>query len=91
MKFYDMDGKELNVGDCVKPIEGRELLIISKGNIDEYPDEVLIGQQIEDIAAFSILTAENLTTRFKKSKSGSSSASNEAEEILNIIMGDEEA
>lgn len=90
MIFYDMDGNELNVGDCVKPVEGRELLIISKGDIAEYPEEVLIGQQVQDIATISILTAENLALQFRKTKGGSSSNS-DAEEILNIIIGGEEA
>ena len=64
MKFYDMNNIEVNVGDYVEPIEGRKLLVISRGDIAEYPEEVLIGQQVDDLAAFSILTAENLAFQF---------------------------
>lgn len=91
MTFYDMDGKELNVGDYVQPVEGRLLYIISRGEIAEYPEEVMFGQQVEDLAAFSILTAENLALQFRKtndSNTGNNTNTNdEAEEIQNILTG----
>lgn len=86
MNFYDMNGVEINVGDYVEPIEGRKLLIISRGKTDEYAEDVMIGQQVEDLFAFSLLTAENLAYQFVK-VGESDSASREAEEILDIIMG----
>lgn len=86
MKFFDMDGIEVGMGDYVQPIEGRKLLVISKGDIAEYPEEVLIGQQVDDIAAFSILTTENLALQFKKV--GESESSSESDEIINILMGE---
>lgn len=88
MKFYDMDGAEIKIGDYVKPVEGREVKIISCGQIPDYTEDVLIGQQTENLFAFSILTAENLAAQFKKS---GSSSGGDAEEILNIIMGGDEA
>ena len=84
MKFYDMNNIEVNVGDYVEPIEGRKLLVISRGDIAEYPEEVLIGQQVDDLAAFSILTAENLALQFRKV---GESESNINDEILNILTG----
>lgn len=86
MKFYDMDGIEVDMGDYVQPIEGRKLLVISRGDIAEYPEEVLIGQQVDDLAAFSILTAENLALQFRKV--GESESSSESDEIINILMGE---
>lgn len=86
MKFFDMDGIEVGMGDYVQPIEGRKLLVISKGDIAEYPEEVLIGQQVDDLAAFSILTAENLALQFRKV--GESESSSESDEIINILMGE---
>lgn len=66
MKFYDMNGIEINVGDCVEPIEGPIHRIVSIGKIDEFPNDVMFGQQLENMAAFAILTAENLKAQFKK-------------------------
>ena len=86
MKFFDMDGIEVGIGDYVQPIEGRKLVVISRGDIAEYPEEVLIGQQVDDIAAFSILTAENLALQFRKV--GESESSSESDEIINILMGE---
>ena len=86
MKFFDMDGIEVGIGDYVQPIEGRKLVVISRGDIAEYPEEVLIGQQVDDIAAFSILTAENLALQFKKV--GESESSSESDEIINILIGE---
>lgn len=86
MKFFDMDGIEVGMGDYVQPIEGRKLVVISRGDIAEYPEEVLIGQQVDDIAAFSILTAENLALQFRKV--GESESSSESDEIINILMGE---
>lgn len=92
MKFYDMDGNELNIGDYVRPIEGQMLRIFSRGEIAEYPEEVMFGQQVNDLAAFSLLTADNLALQFKKVGSDNQSESNESEsneyeEILNILTG----
>lgn len=84
MKFYDMDGNELNIGDHILPIEGPEHRIISIGNVEGFEDEVMIGQQLENLAVFAILTADNLAAQFRKSGSDNPS---EAEEILDIIMG----
>lgn len=66
MKFYDMNGVELKVGDYIEPVEGRKLHIVSQGELAEYGSEVMFGQQVEDMAAFSILTAENLALQFRK-------------------------
>lgn len=85
MKFFDMDGIEVGMGDYVQPIEGRKLVVISRGDIAEYPEEVLIGQQVDDIAAFSILTAENLALQFRKVGESEANVNNE---ILNILIGE---
>lgn len=66
MQFYDKNGKELKVGNHIVPDKGRELAIVSTGRVDEYEDEVMFGQQVEDMSCFSILTAENLAAQWTK-------------------------
>lgn len=85
MKFYDMDGKEIKVGDYVEPVEGERLYIFSKGMHREYGEEVMFGQQTENLTFFSALTAENLALQFRKV---GESESNINDEILNILIGD---
>lgn len=84
MKFYDMDGKEIKVGDYVEPVEGERLYIFSKGMHREYGEEVMFGQQTENLTFFSALTAENLALQFRKV---GESESNINDEILNILIG----
>lgn len=86
IEFKDMDGNIVNVGDYLIPIEGRKVKVISRGEIAEYSEEVLFGQQVDDMAAFAILTAENLALQFKKV--GESESSSESDEIINILMGE---
>ena len=64
--FVDKKGNELNIGDHIVPDEGRELAIVSVGRVDEYENEVMFGQQVEDMSCFSILTAENLASQWTK-------------------------
>lgn len=85
MKFYDMDGKEIKVGNYVEPVEGERLYIFSKGMHREYGEEVMFGQQTENLTFFSALTAENLALQFRKV---GESESNINDEILNILIGD---
>lgn len=66
MEFKDRNGIVLKIGDHIMPEEGRELMIISQGKIEEYEEEVMFGQQVEDMAAFSILTKENLANNWMK-------------------------
>ena len=84
MKFYDMDGKEIKVGDYVEPVEGERLYIFSKGMHREYGEEVMFGQQTENLTFFFSLTAENLALQFRKV---GESESNINDEILNILIG----
>ena len=85
IEFKDMDGKTISIGDYLMPVEGRKVKVISRGEIDEYSEEVLFGQQIDDMAAFSILTAENLAFQFRKTND--INVESETEEILNILTG----
>ena len=66
MKFYDKNGAELYVGDRIIPDKGRELLIVSIFYVEDYQEECMFGQQIEDPLAFSVLTQDNLSTRWTK-------------------------
>lgn len=66
MGFYDKNGNELKVGDHIIPDEGRELVIVSSGYLDEYKDEVMFGQQVVSMTCFSILTKENLKKQWSK-------------------------
>lgn len=86
MKFYDMDGVEIKVGDYVEPVEGRKVKIISCGNAPGYSDgEVLIGQQVENLFAFSVLTAENLAFQFRKTDD--KNVESEIADVLDILTG----
>lgn len=64
--FLDKNGTELKIGDLIIPDEGLELMIVSSGKIDEYDDEVMFGQQVKNMACFSILTKENLALQWSK-------------------------
>ena len=64
--FYDKNGTELAVGDTVAPDEGRKLKIVSQGYYEEMGQEVMFGQQLADLAAFSILTQKNLSLQWTK-------------------------
>lgn len=66
MEFKDRNGTVLMVGDHIIPEAGRELIIVSRGSIEEYEEEVMFGQQVEDMAAFSILTKEDLANNWTK-------------------------
>ncbi len=59
--FTDKNGKEVKIGDKVRPDgDGRVLLIVSQFYVNEM-GECLFGQQIEDPLAFSPLTHEDLS------------------------------
>ncbi len=62
----DKNGTELKIGDHIVPDEGRELVLVSQGKIEDFDDEVMFGQQVEDLRAFSILTQENLSLQWTK-------------------------
>ena len=64
--FKDMEGNEIKIGDVLEPVEGRRVRVISEGYSDGVGETVLYGQQLEDMDAFSILTAENLARQFRK-------------------------
>ena len=66
MKFYDKNGIELNIGDTISPDKGRNLLIVSVFYVEDYQEECMFGQQIEDPLSFSLLTRDNLSTRWAK-------------------------
>lgn len=66
MNFYDKNGTLLQIGDHIVPDEGRELLIVSIFYVEEYGEECMFGQQIEDPLAFSILTKDNLSIQWSK-------------------------
>jgi len=63
-EMVDKNGKEIKIGDKVKPDDGRILLIISQFYVEEMGEECLFGQQIEDPLAFSPLTQENLASQW---------------------------
>ena len=60
----DKNGKEIKIGDKIKPDIGRVLLIVSQFNVPEL-GECLFGQQIENPLAFSPLTQENLSSQWE--------------------------
>ena len=63
--FLDKNGKEIKIGDIIKPYgEGRELLIVSQFYVEDLGEKCLFGQQLEDPLAFSPLTKEDLTTQW---------------------------
>lgn len=65
MKFYDMNGNEIKIGNKIKPSgEGQILLIISQFYVEEMGEECLFGQQIENPLAFSPLTQKNLSSQW---------------------------
>lgn len=64
MKFYDKNGAEIKIGDKIKPDEGRILLITASQYVEDFGEECLIGQQVEDPETFSILTQENLSLQW---------------------------
>jgi len=66
MKFYDKNGIELNIGDTISPDAGRKLLIVSVFYVEDYQEECMFGQQIEDPLAFSVLTKDNLKLQWTK-------------------------
>ena len=66
MNFYDKNQTLLQVGDRIIPDKGRELVIVSIAYVADYEEECMFGQQIEDPLAFSVLTKENLSTRWNK-------------------------
>ncbi len=84
MTFYDKNGAALYVGDNIVPDEGRELTIVSSGELEEF-GEVLFGQQVADPAAFSILTPDNLSSQWTKVETDDISDA----EAISIILGGE--
>ena len=63
--MVDKNGKEIKIGNKVKPDEGRILLIVSHFDNVEELGECLFGQQIENPLAFSPLTQENLSKQWE--------------------------
>ncbi len=62
----DKNGKTINVGDHIIPDEGMELVITAQGVVPDFgEDEVLVGYQVENIACFSVLTQENLSSQWR--------------------------
>lgn len=61
--MVDKNGKEIKIGDKVKPDIGRILLIVSQFYVEEL-GECLFGQQIDYPLAFSPLTQENLSSQW---------------------------
>lgn len=84
MTFYDKNGTALRIGDQITPDEGRVLTLVSSGYLAELGQDCLFGQQVDDLAAFSILTQENLSLQW--TKTGDAPVS-ESEEALNILLG----
>ena len=66
MIFYDKNKTQLQIGDRIIPDEGRELLIVSIAYVNDFGEECMFGQQIEDPLAFSVLTQENLSFQWTK-------------------------
>lgn len=66
MNFYDKNGLLLQVGDRIIPTAGRELLLVSVFYVEEYQQECMFGQQIENPLTFSILTQEDLSKQWMK-------------------------
>ena len=83
MEFYDKNGAALYVGDRIIPDEGRELLLVSEAYLEEFGEACLFGQQIVEPAAFSILTQENLSSRWTKVDTDEISDA----EAMEIILG----
>lgn len=66
MNFYDKNQILLQVGDRIIPDKGRELLIVSVEYVEDYDEECMFGQQIEDPLLSSILTQDNLSKQWTK-------------------------
>lgn len=64
--FIDKNGTEIAIGDHIIPDSGEELLIVSSGTVEDFEGEVMFGQQIKNMACFSILTAENLAKQWTR-------------------------
>lgn len=63
--MVDKNKKEIKIGDKIKPDgDGRILLIVSQTYVEDFGEECLFGQQIEDPLAFSPLTQENLSSQW---------------------------
>ena len=66
MLFVDMEGKEINIGDILEPVNGLKVEVVSRGFSENAGQEVLYGQQIENMDAFCILTLKNLKAQFRR-------------------------
>ena len=66
MFFYDKYGEAVTLGDYVTPDEGHELIIVDNDQTDD-GDGALIGRSVDDMQTMSLLTAENLSTYWRKS------------------------
>lgn len=66
MIFYDKNQLPLQIGDRIIPDEGRELLIVSVAYVDDFKEECMFGQQVEEPLAFSVLTQDNLSLQWTK-------------------------
>ena len=66
MNFYDKNGQLLQVGDRIIPDEGRELLLVSIFYVEEFQQECMFGQQVENPFMFSALTQDNLSSIWTK-------------------------
>lgn len=64
MIFTDKNGKEIHIGDKIRPDDGRDLEIISQRYVEDLGEECLFGQQVIDPMAFSLLTQENLSSQW---------------------------
>ena len=66
IKFLDMDGREILVGDHIYPPEGGQELRVAWFQPD-YPEfgDVLMCQQVAHLDAFSPLTVEDCSIRWK--------------------------
>lgn len=63
--FYDKNGAQVVIGDRVVPDIGHELIIVDTELTDD-GDEALIGRSLDDLQMMSLLTAENLSTNWRK-------------------------
>lgn len=66
MDFYDKNGTLLSIGDKIVPNAGRVLKLVYSAYIPELEQECLFGYQVEDPAAISYLTQENLSMQWTK-------------------------
>lgn len=65
MIFKDKNGKEINIGDQIKPdVMGMILQIVSERYVEDIEQECLFGQQVENPLAFSLLTQEDLSKQW---------------------------